>query len=187
MSQKQVAFFVDVKRCIGCFSCAMACKNQYHQESGVYWRQLYPLSQEIYPHRDRAWLSLACNHCEHPTCLEVCPVEAYYKRDKDGVVVHEQDKCIGCGNCIRSCPYGAPKYNPVQEKAEKCSFCYQRLDAGLLPACVLGCPTKALSMVELGPDTPPDSIHYIAGFPAFPALNPSIRFRSPSEPRLVRR
>ena len=187
MSKKQRAFFMDVQRCIGCFSCAMACKNQYHQEEGVKWRELIPLKEEIYPHRERAWLSLACNHCERPTCLLVCPVKAYYKRDSDGVVVHEQDKCIGCGNCIRSCPYGAPKFNPVLEKAEKCSFCWQRLDAGLKPACVQGCPTQALRMVELDAWDEPGSVHYISGFPEFPQLNPSIRFRAPTQPKVIRR
>jgi DMSO reductase iron-sulfur subunit len=187
MSKKQLGFYVDVKRCIGCFSCAMACKNQYHQEKEVLWRQVYPLAEEIYPHRQSAWLSLACNHCQNPTCLEVCPVKAYYKRDKDGVVVHEQDKCIGCGNCIRSCPYGAPRYNPVAKKAEKCSLCWQRLDAGLKPACVQGCPAKALQLVDINQFAEPDAVQYVAGFPKFAALNPSVRFRAPSQPRVIRR
>ena len=58
---KQLGFYVDVERCIGCFTCAMACKNQYHQEKGVIWRQVYPISQQIYPHRESAFYSLACN------------------------------------------------------------------------------------------------------------------------------
>ena len=184
---KQLAFWVDVRRCIGCFSCAMACKNQYHQPPGVKWREVYPLKEEIYPHRERAFLSLACNHCQHPTCLYVCPVKAYTKREKDGVVVHEQPKCIGCGNCIRSCPYGAPRYNPLLKKAEKCSLCWQRLDAGLKPACVQGCPTKALQLVDLGEFREVDTVQYIAGFPKFTELNPSIRFRPPRQPLEIRR
>ncbi len=163
-----MAFLVDVKRCIGCFSCAMACKNQYHQPKGVVWRKVYPLSEDIYPHKERAFLSLACNHCENPTCLEVCPVVAYYKRDDDGVVVHEQEKCIGCGNCIRSCPYGAPVYNPNLKKAEKCSLCWQRLDADLKPACVQSCPVDALVLVDLAELDEPDIVQYTAGFPKFP-------------------
>lgn len=185
--KKQLAFYLDLRRCIGCVSCAMACKNQYHQEPGLKWRDLFPLKEEIYPHRERAFLSLACHHCQRPTCLEVCPVAAYFKRDKDGVVVHEQEKCIGCGNCIRSCPYGVPKLNPVLKKAEKCSFCWQRLDAGLQPACVLGCPTKALQMVDLATFNQPGAVHYLPGFPRYPKLNPSIRFRAPRLPRVVRR
>ena len=185
--KKQMAFLVDVKRCIGCFSCAMACKNQYHQPKGVVWRKVYPLSEEIYPHKERAFLSLACNHCEKPTCLEVCPMVAYYKRDEDGVVVHEQEKCIGCGNCIRSCPYGAPVYNPNLKKAEKCSFCWQRLDADLQPACVQSCPVDALVLVDLAEFDEPDVVHYTAGFPKFTRLNPSVRFRPPRQPLEIRR
>ncbi len=183
----QLGFFIDTNRCIGCFTCAMACKNQYHQEVGVQWRQVHPLTTEIYPHRERAFLSLACNHCERPTCLEVCPVKAYYKRDKDGVVVHEQDKCIGCGNCIRSCPYGAPRYNAALKKAEKCSFCWQRLDAGLKPACVLSCPVEALQIVDLATFKEPRAVQYPPGFPRFPKLNPSVRFLTAEQPRVVTR
>jgi DMSO reductase iron-sulfur subunit len=188
MSKKQVGFYINSQRCIGCYSCAMACKNQYHQEPGVHWRYVYPLKEEVYPHRDRAWMSLACNHCENPTCLEVCPVGAYYKREKDGVVVHQQDKCIGCGNCVRSCPYGAPRFNPVLQKAEKCSLCYQRLDAGLKPACVQACPTHALQFIDdMDSFDQTGKVQFLAGFPRFPALNPSVRFRPPREPREVRR
>jgi DMSO reductase iron-sulfur subunit len=185
--KKQFAFIVDVKRCIGCFSCAMACKNQYHQPPGVVWRKVYPLSEEIYPHKERAFLSLACNHCENPTCLEVCPVIAYRKREEDGVVIHEQEKCIGCGNCIRSCPYGAPVYNPALKKAEKCSLCWQRLDAELKPSCVQSCPVKALVLVDLATLDEPNIAQYTAGFPKFPKLNPSIRFRPPHQPVEIRR
>ncbi len=180
--KKQLGFFIDARRCIGCFTCAMACKNQYNQEPGVVWRTLYPLGEAVYPHRERAFYSLACNHCRRPTCLEVCPVNAYSKREKDGVVVHHQDKCIGCGNCIRSCPYGAPRYNPVLKKAEKCSLCWERLDAGLKPACVLSCPVEALQLLDVEAFTRVDAVQYPPGFPAFPKLDPSVRFVAPRQP-----
>lgn len=185
--KKQYGFMVDAKRCVGCYSCAMACKNQYHQPAGVVWRDLFPLSEEIYPHRERAFYSLACNHCEDPTCRNVCPVKAYFKRDSDGVVIHEQEKCIGCGNCIRSCPYGAPKYNAHVKKAEKCSLCWQRLDEGLKPACVLGCPTRALDLIDLSTFKAADTTQYPPGFPRFTKLNPSVRFRPPQQPLEIRR
>ncbi len=123
---KRLAFFVDAELCIGCASCEMACKNQYHQEEGVVWRQIYPLSEDIYPHRERAFYSLACNHCAGPVCLNCCPVGAYTKRESDGIVIQDHDKCIGCKNCVRSCPYGAPRYNSVTRKTEKCNLCHQR-------------------------------------------------------------
>jgi Fe-S-cluster-containing dehydrogenase component len=183
---KQLAFYVNVDLCIGCSSCGMACKNQYHQEPGIVWRQLYPLSADLYPHRERAFYSLACNHCEHPCCLEDCPVSAFTKRD-DGIVVHNVDACIGCGNCVRSCPFGAPRYNPVSQKAEKCSMCWQRVDEGLQPACVQACPTGALKLVDLATFDEPGAIQYPPGFPERPDINPSIRFKLPKQPVVVRR
>lgn len=185
--KKQYAFLVDSERCIGCFTCAMACRNYYQQEEGVVWRQVYPLDEKIYPHRDRAFYSLACNHCEDPTCLNVCPVEAYTKREEDGVVVHHQDKCIGCGNCIRSCPYGAPQYNPVAKKAEKCSLCHERLDADLLPACVQACPVDALKLIDLAATDQANMVQFPPGYPRAKKLNPSTRFILPTAPQMVRR
>ncbi len=146
---KQLGFHVNAKKCLGCFTCAMACKNLYHQPAAVTWRNLYNLDDPIYPHSFRAFYSLACNHCETPACLRACPVGAYSKRDSDGVVIHDQDKCIGCGNCIRSCPFGAPQYNEELKKAEKCSFCWQRLDEALKPACILSCPVNAIEMIDV--------------------------------------
>jgi Fe-S-cluster-containing dehydrogenase component len=185
---KRYAFLVDAERCIGCFTCAMACRNYYQQVEGVVWRQVYPLSEEIYPHRERAFLSLACNHCENPACLNACPVEAYTQRE-DGVVVHHQEKCIGCGNCIRNCPYGAPRYNPVEKRAEKCSLCHERLDAGLLPACVQACPTEALRLVDLAeePEGREGRVRFPAGFPRMESVNPSTRFILPKTPHMARR
>lgn len=185
--KKQYAFYIDAARCIGCFTCAMACKNQYHQPETVIWRQVYPIKEEIYPHRERAFYSLACNHCENPTCLNVCPVVAYSKREADGIVVHDQEKCIGCGNCIRSCPYGVPRYNPVLKKAEKCSFCWQRIDAGLKPQCVQSCPVEALQIVDLATFDKPDAVQYPPGFPKYPKLNPSVRFLVPRLPKIIGR
>lgn len=81
------AFLVNSDKCIGCRGCAMACKSFNQLEPDRFWRYVYPLDKDIYPHEERAFYSLACNHCEHPACVAACPVEAYTKRE-DGVVVH---------------------------------------------------------------------------------------------------
>ncbi|SEA74955.1 Fe-S-cluster-containing dehydrogenase component [Desulfuromusa kysingii] len=185
--KSQYGFKIDAELCIGCFTCAMACKNQNQLEPGVKWRQVHPLDEAIYPHTDRAFYSLSCNHCETPCCVESCPVGAYSKREKDGVVIHNQAKCIGCKNCIRSCPFGAPVYNASLKKAEKCSFCFQRLDANRTPACAQGCPTGALKVVDLATEDVSDLVQYPQGFPQAKRLNPSVRFRNPQQPQIIRR
>lgn len=184
---KQYGFAVDVERCIGCYSCAMACKNQNQLDPGMTWRKLFPLDESMYPHAERAFYSLACNHCEHPVCAASCPVTAYHKRPEDGVVIHDLERCIGCQNCIRSCPYGAPSYNPELEKAQKCSFCHERLDAGREPACVQGCPTAALDIIDVQAFDDQGMVRYPPGFPRAKQLNPSTRFRNPKQPRVIRR
>lgn len=178
------AFLLDMDKCIGCRGCAMACKNFNQLEPEMIWRQVYPLADEIYPHSGRAFLSLSCNHCDNPACMEACPTHSYYKRP-DGIVVHTEENCIGCQNCILSCPYGAPRYNPVKGKAEKCSMCYERIEAGLLPACVQGCVTGALQIVNL--EDMPDAglVQYPAGYPVMTSVGPSTRFILPKLPVLV--
>lgn len=183
---KQLGFYVNAQKCLGCFSCAMACKNQYRQPVEVLWRKIYPLDEAIYPHRYRGYFSLACNHCENPACLRACPVGAYAKRSRDGIVIHDQEKCIGCGNCIRSCPYGAPQYNPVLKKAEKCSLCWERLDRDRLPACVQACPVDALTLIDVSQEDLSYTSQFPPGFPAIRHLNPSVRFTLPTAPRIVR-
>lgn len=181
----QKAFIVDANRCIGCYTCAMACKNYNALESDVAWRQLYPLAENHYRYEERAFYSLSCNHCEFPICVDVCPTGAYTKRDSDGVVIHDQNACIGCTNCIRACPFGAPRYNSVLKKAEKCSLCYQRLDAGLSPACVQACPVQAITIVELDTLNVPQSTNCPPGFLPHTKLNPSTRFILPSLPQVM--
>jgi Fe-S-cluster-containing dehydrogenase component len=183
---KQLGFFVDSSLCTGCNTCAMACKNQYHQAAGLFYREVYSLSLELFPHRDRAFYSLACNHCGRPVCLEGCPVGAYRKR-ADGVVVQDNAKCIGCEQCVRSCPFGAPRYNATTKRAEKCGLCHERLDDGRDPSCVQGCPTGALKLVDLLDAPEPEGERFPPGFPPESKPDPSVRFRPARQPVVVRR
>lgn len=182
---RRYAFVVDMKRCMGCYTCAMACRSYYQQPLKVEWRKVYPLSPLIYPHEERAFMSLACNHCAYPACADACPAKAYSIRP-DGVVVQDQAKCIGCSNCIRACPYGAPQYNPVLKKAEKCNLCVERLERGLKPVCVQSCPVSALRLVNLVEDGEHAMVQYPAGYPMMVRLNPSTRFVLPQLPYIVR-
>jgi Fe-S-cluster-containing dehydrogenase component len=83
-----------------------------------------------------------CNHCEKTACTQVCPVGASYIT-KDGVVLVDNDRCIGCGYCVQACPYGSRFINKETHKADKCTLCYHRITKGLKPACVEVCPNGA--------------------------------------------
>ncbi len=89
-----------------------------------------------------------CNQCENPPCVQVCPVGATYQT-KEGIVLVDRTWCIGCGYCIMACPYGVRFFHPVYHTAEKCTFCYHRLNAGLKPACVDACPFGARKIGNL--------------------------------------
>ena len=100
------------------------------------------LESGVFPNVKVSTLPRLCNHCDNPPCVPVCPVKATYKRE-DGLVLVDNDLCIGCGYCVQSCPYDARSLDPNQHLAVKCTFCVHRIDQGLNPACVDACPTGA--------------------------------------------
>ncbi len=94
-------------------------------------------------------VSMSCNHCDEPSCADACPTGAQDKRFEDGLVLIDEDKCIGCGMCARACPYGALNLNPVTRKMTKCNACEDRLREGFNPDCVDACPYGALVFGEI--------------------------------------
>ncbi len=148
---KQLAFYFDAASCSGCKACQAACKDKHYLPVGILWRRVYEVSGGGWTQRGAAWLStvfaynvsLACNHCERPICVEVCPAGAISKRP-DGIVLIDSDKCIGCKYCSWACPYGAPQYDEQAGHMTKCTLCADHIDAGLPPACVAACPMRAL-------------------------------------------
>jgi Fe-S-cluster-containing dehydrogenase component len=163
----------------------MACKNEYGLEAEVNWRRVYPFREDP-GNPERNFLSVACNHCENPECMRVCPVGAYSKRE-DGIVVQNHDKCIGCRLCTMACPYGAARYSPKHRKASKCELCKDRLDAGLKPACVQACAMGALNVVDIATLTGRDIVKTVPGFPDSDITHPSIRFTPPTASKQYRR
>jgi Fe-S-cluster-containing dehydrogenase component len=98
----------------------------------------------------------SCLHCETPACVTVCPTGASYKRAEDGIVLVDEDKCIGCKLCSWACPYGAREYSPVEGVMKKCTLCVDRIynenldEAERQPACVQACPSRARHFGDLG-------------------------------------
>lgn len=95
-----------------------------------------------------------CNQCDNPPCVQVCPVGATFKTE-DGVVLVDENRCIGCRYCVQACPYGARFIHPETQTAQKCTFCYHRITKGLLPACVEVCPTQARIFGDLESNASP--------------------------------
>jgi len=95
-----------------------------------------------YPNNYHFYLPRLCNHCTKPACLEACPVRAIYKREQDGIVLVDQDKCQGFRQCNRACPYDKVYFNFVKGKSQKCIFCFPRVEQGVAPACARQCPGR---------------------------------------------
>jgi nitrate reductase / nitrite oxidoreductase, beta subunit len=133
------------------------------------------------------YLPRICNHCTYPACLEACPRKAIYKRDEDGIVVIDQERCQGYRYCIKACPYKKIYYNEVTGKSEKCIFCYPRLEKGEVNACAAQCPGR-LRFVGLldDPESPVHKlvlVHRVA-LPLFPekGTQPNVFYVPPFNP-----
>ncbi len=133
---------IDTARCIGCQSCAVACKRENGVPEGVFRTWVKSVEKGRFPHVQRGHLPINCNQCEDPVCVSVCPVKATYQRE-DGLVLVDPHRCIGCQYCKAACPYEVRYLEPQKKIISKCFFCHHRLDAGRLPACVEACPTGA--------------------------------------------
>jgi dimethyl sulfoxide reductase iron-sulfur subunit len=157
---------VDQERCIGCWSCAVICKSENDLPLGTWWNRILTEGDAVDQPRETrgreltmAWTPVACQHCENAPCVKVCPVQATYHRD-DGLVMQDNDRCIGCRYCMIACPYGVRAFNwgeptrptphdtgmvaprPVGT-VEKCTMCVHRLAEDQVPSCVWSCPTGA--------------------------------------------
>ena len=171
----------DLNRCVGCQTCTAACKHANATAPGVQWRKVLDIEAGEFPDVRRAFLPVGCMHCDDAPCLDVCPSTATRKR-ADGLVTIDYDLCIGCGYCIVACPYQARskvteparayggeqmRHEAAREDparlnvAQKCTFCVDRVDAGLArgevpgvdgeatPACVNSCIASALHFGDL--------------------------------------
>ena len=155
------AFLIYPEHCIGCRACQVACKqwNQlpaeltnnkgsyenppklsFHTYTRIKFKEL-----KTPPTMQWLFLKEQCYHCTEAACMLVCPEPEAIVRTKEGAVVLNSDKCTGCKQCVNSCPFGVPQYDPNTKKVSKCHFCYNRISMGLEPACSKVCPTGAIS------------------------------------------
>jgi phenylacetyl-CoA:acceptor oxidoreductase subunit 1 len=175
------AMVADLRRCVGCQTCTAACKHANATPPGVQWRRVLDIEVGEYPDVQRAFVPMGCQHCDEPACLPVCPTTATRKR-ADGIVTIDYDLCIGCAYCTVACPYQARYKTPAgvfaygsrpteneelredeerRSVATKCTFCVERIDAGLAkgqrpgvdpeatPACVNACIAEALAFGDI--------------------------------------
>jgi formate dehydrogenase iron-sulfur subunit len=160
-----MGFFTDTTVCIGCKACEVACKewnqlpaanggrpalsgNSYdntRQLDGIHWRHVQFIEQFDQSRQNGRWLLMSdvCKHCVQAGCLEVCPTGAIIRTEFDTVVI-QSDVCNGCRDCIPACPFGVIEINPASGTAQKCTLCYDRLQAGMEPACSKACPTDSI-------------------------------------------
>lgn len=155
---KQLAFYFDASACVGCKSCEIACKDKNNLPLGVRLRRVFEYGGGGWINVDGFFVpnqvftyfaSAACMHCVDPACTKVCPTGAMYKREDDGVVLIDTNKCIGCRYCEWSCPYGAPQFNEAAGAMVKCNFCVDLQAIGEAPACVATCPQRCLDFGDL--------------------------------------
>lgn len=145
----RLGFVIITSRCIDCDACMVACRAENEVPLGKTrnWVKSSGV-QGTFPQLKQVFQPGNCMHCEQPPCVAVCPTGASYKRP-DGIVLVESSRCIGCKYCVTACPYEARFLNPETGKADKCTFCLQRLEQGLQPACVQTCLGKARQAGDL--------------------------------------
>lgn len=167
---------VDTKRCIGCWTCGVACKLENNIPNDVFWNRTLTIGGDqpntpagSYGDCVMSFTPVQCNHCDMPACMASCATGAIYKDEETGIVMQNLEDCIGCLACIESCPYEgvrtflendpqwmvdfpvgnqkAPEH--IKGTVEKCNMCYFRVAEGKVPACVEACPARARHFGDL--------------------------------------
>ena len=206
----KLGLVIDLDTCVGCHACATACKewngasaisgpltdsDPYGAEpTGTWLNRVRHYEVGTYPTVKTVNVPMSCLHCEEAACVTVCPTGASYKR-ADGIVLVDQDRCMGCNLCAWACPYGARELDPSSGTMKKCTLCVDRVhderlpEAERQPACVLACPTHARHFGDF--DDPDAKVSRLVaergGFGLLEELGykPVNRYLPPREPPVV--
>jgi phenylacetyl-CoA:acceptor oxidoreductase subunit 1 len=173
---------IELKRCVGCYECVLACKAEHFLPPDIFWNRVLIGESGKYPSVTKLIYSVRCNHCADPACVKVCPTGATQQRE-DGIVWVDEDKCVGCRYCMIACPYqmrmmyedGKAQYFPGQELTEhekvgkelyphtpgvvqKCVFCKERIDSGMEAGLTPGVDREATPACVIS--CPTKAIHF---------------------------
>ena len=164
---------IDTHRCIGCYSCVLACRQEHFLPRGVYYNRVLISEEGKCPTVQKIILPVLCNHCREAACVKVCPTGATFQRE-DGIVMVDGDKCVGCAYCVIACPYqqrtlyedGKSEYFPGQGLTPyetlgkqlyprkpgtvlKCDFCSERVDDGIKNGLTPGVDSMGLGYASI--------------------------------------
>jgi Fe-S-cluster-containing dehydrogenase component/formate-dependent nitrite reductase membrane component NrfD len=162
-------FAIDLRKCIGCHACTIACKAEHQIPIGVNRCWVKTVEKGAFPDTRRFFFPVLCNQCDEAPCARICPTNALYKR-LDGIVDLNGEACIGCRACMVACPYDQLFIDPNTHTAEKCNFCANRVENQLLPACVSVCPTECRIFGDL--DDPASEVARISRHEAITVRKP---------------
>jgi Fe-S-cluster-containing dehydrogenase component/formate-dependent nitrite reductase membrane component NrfD len=162
-------FAIDLRKCIGCHACTIACKSEHEIPVGVNRCWVKTVEKGSFPDTRRFFFPVLCNQCADAPCARICPTSALYRR-RDGIVDLNAASCIGCRACMEACPYDQLFIDPNTHTAEKCNFCANRVENELLPACVIVCPTECRIFGDL--DDPSSAVSRIVQREAFTVRKP---------------
>jgi Fe-S-cluster-containing dehydrogenase component len=168
---KKLGLVIDLDTCVGCHACSVNCKEWNSgghaapltdlepygaNPDGVWFNRVHSFEVGEGDTGRTVYFPKSCLHCDEPACVTVCPTGASYKRVEDGIVLVDEDKCIGCKLCSWACPYGAREYDPTEGVMKKCTLCIDRIynenlpEAERVPVCVSTCPASARHFGDLG-------------------------------------
>jgi len=175
-STRKLGLVIDLDACVGCHACAVSCKewntggfpapltdqNPYGAGvDGAWLNRVHTYEVDGAAETRTVHFPRSCLHCDAPLCVTVCPTGASYKRAEDGIVLVDEDLCMGCGLCAWACPYGAREMDAGVGVMKKCTLCVDRIygdgaaEADRLPACVVACPTGARHFGDLADPASP--------------------------------